>query len=52
MCIRDRDVTEDGMEEIIEPQVEENKPEPQRELRRLSYGNRNGNGSGLRINRF
>jgi Skp family chaperone for outer membrane proteins len=46
------DVTEDGMEEIMEPQVEENKPEPQRELRRLSYGNRNGNGSGLRINRF
>jgi Skp family chaperone for outer membrane proteins len=46
------DVTEDGMEEIIEPQVEENKPEPQRELRRLSYGNRNGNGSGLRINRL
>jgi Skp family chaperone for outer membrane proteins len=46
------DVTEDGMEEIIEPQIEENKPEPQRELRRLSYGNRNGNGSGLRINRF
>ncbi len=46
------DVIEEGMEEIIEPQVEENKPEPQRELRRLSYGNRNGNGSGLRINRF
>ena len=46
------DVTEDGMEEIIEPQPEENKPEPQRQLRRLSYGNRNGNGSGLRINRF
>jgi Skp family chaperone for outer membrane proteins len=46
------DIIEDVTEEIIEPQVEENKPEPQKELKRLSYVNRNNNGSGLRINRF
>lgn len=45
---------EEMVEENIEPQVEEeNKPEePQRELKKLSYVNRNGNGSGIQFNRF
>ena len=43
---------EEIVEENIEPQVEEeNKPEePQREPKKLSYVNRNGNG--IQINRF
>lgn len=48
------DTKEEIVEENIEPQVEEeNKPEePQRELKKLSYVNRNGNGSGIQFNRF
>lgn len=48
------DTKEEIIEENIEPQVEEeNKPEePQREPKKLSYVNRNGNGSGIQFNRF
>lgn len=48
------ELQEPTTEDKTEPQIEEeNKPEePQREPKKLSYVNRNGNGSGIQFNRF
>ena len=48
------ELQEPTIEEKIELQTEvENKPEePQRQTKKLSYVNRNGNGSGIQFKRF